>query len=110
MELTNDVYTSLTKYFSLLKKTGYKSYKQVEELLVLIFIEELLNGPLSQFISEEDYNSIANSLECLYGSCMIAYPDYKKAISEVLHKAPDYNRVTEDGTLRSLRKGLRILS
>jgi hypothetical protein len=111
MEFTNEVYDAINRYFSLLKHTGYKPYKQVDNLLVMVFIEELLEGPLSQYITEKDYNSIVNSLYCLYGTCMIPFPDYKKAIDEVLAKSPDKYRATEDGAFRvSETIGLRIMS
>lgn len=111
MEFTNEAYDAINRYFSLLKHTGYKPYSQVENLIIMTFIEEMLDGPLSQFITERDYNSIINSLYCLYGTCMIPFPDYKKAIAEVQDKSPDKYRTTEDGTFRvSEIIGLRIMS
>jgi hypothetical protein len=111
MEFTNEVYNAINRYYSLLKLTGYKSYREVEHLLIMTFLEELLDGPLSQFITERDYNSIVNSQYCLYGTCMIPFPDYKKAIAETVVKQPDKYRITEDGVFRvSDTIGLRIMS
>lgn len=100
MELTNEVYDSVNKYFSVLSHTGYKPYNEVEQLLAFIFIEEIIYGPLSWYITEEDYNIINNSLDCLYGSCMIPFPDYKKAVASIIHKLPEEYRITETGVLR----------
>lgn len=100
MELTNEVYNSVNKYFSVLKNLGYKSYNSVEQLLIFTFIEELLYSPLSQFITEKDYNDISNSLYCLYGSCMISFPDYKRSIDQTINNIPDRFRITDNGTLR----------
>lgn len=100
MELTNEVYNSVNRYFSVLKHTGYKPDKDVEQLLVFIFIEEMLYGPLSQYITEEDYKSITNALYCLYGSCTIPFPDYKRSIDLPINKVLDEYRITENGTLR----------
>lgn len=83
MELTNEVYDSLRRYFSALTHFGYKSYSQVNSLLIFIFIEELLCGPMAEYVTEEDYKYISDSLYCLYGkSCLIPYPSYKKSIED----------------------------
>lgn len=111
MELTNEVYSSVNKYFSVLSHTGYKSYAEVDELLIFTFIEELLYGPLSQYITEQDYNIITDSLDCLYGSCMIPFPAYKKSITGITKKLPNRYRVTESGVLRSIdTQNLRVKS
>jgi hypothetical protein len=111
MEVSNELYEAIKRYYSLLSKTGYRPYSQVEQLIIFIFIEELLNGSFNQYITEEDYNIIAKSLNCLYGSCMIPYPTYKKAISEVLKHQPYKFRTTESGVFRVAETiGLRIIS
>lgn len=101
MELTNEVYNSVNRYFSVLSHTGYKPDKEVEQLLIFTFLEEVLYGPLSQFITEEDYKVITNSLYCLYGSCMIPFPDYKKSFDSTVNRMLDEYRITETGVLRS---------
>lgn len=100
MELANYVHESLNKYFSSLKYSGYKSYNEVNKLLILVFIEELLNGAMSKYITDEDYKIINNSMNCLYGSCMIPYPVYRNRISHVVDRALHKHRVTETYTLR----------
>ncbi len=82
MELTNETYDALNRYFSVLSHVGYKSYNGVYKLIALIFIEEMLCSPMSEFITEEDYKLITNSVNCLYGSCMIPFSIYKKGISD----------------------------
>lgn len=99
-EFTNEVYEALNRYFCTLTKTGYKSYTEVNQLLILTFMEELLYGPLSAYITEDDYKIITNSLDCLYGSCMIPYPVYKESFSNVVPKLPDKYRITENDILR----------
>lgn len=80
MEFTHEVSNSVNNYFSVLTNTGYKSYNEVYKLLVMVFIEELLCGTMSEFITEDDYKIIYNGINCLYGDCMIPFPDYKKGI------------------------------
>lgn len=101
MEVTNDVLNVLNRYFHTLSVLGYKKDKDVYNLIVYLFLEELLCGSMSQFITEKDYNIIDKALYCLYGtSCMMPYPDYKKTYLDVVKSAPDEYRISEDGILR----------
>lgn len=99
-EFKVDVYDSIEKYFNTLSTTGYKSYSEVNKLLVMIFIEELLYGPLSQYITEDDYNTIIKAMYCFYGSCMISYPTYKREVDKVANTLLKEFRITEDNILR----------
>lgn len=78
MVLHNKTYDALNNYFSLLSHTGYKSYNEVYKLLVLSFIEEMISSNMKEYITEEDYKYISSMMECLYGSCMIPYPNNNK--------------------------------
>lgn len=93
MEFTLETYNSLGRYFSTLSYTGYKSYNKVYSLLIMIFIEELLCGPMSEFITEEDYSTISNGVNCLYGDCMIPYPTYKEGLNDKVIGVPYSCRV-----------------
>lgn len=110
MELLNDVFNSVDKYFTTLSHTGYISYKRVEELLVYTFIEELLNT-MSEYIDDKDYTIIMNSLECLYGtSCTIPYPVYIQTVSNIEKSEPDSIRITETDIIRFKDSSTRIVS
>lgn len=101
MEVTNDVFSTVNRYFHTISNLGYKKDKDVNRLIIYLFLEEFLCGPMSQFITEKDYNTIDKALYCLYGtSCMIPYPDYKKAYSEVIKSMPDEYRISENEILR----------
>lgn len=100
MELIDEVYCSIDRYFSTLSHTGYKSYNEVYRLLIFAFIEELLYGPLSTYITEEDYKHISKSLDCIYGSCIISFPNYKKSFDSVVKRMPGEYRISEDDILR----------
>lgn len=78
MVLHDKTYNSLNNYFLLLSHTGYKSYSEVYKLIVLSFIEEMISGNMKEYITEEDYKYISSAMECLYGSCIIPYPDNNK--------------------------------
>lgn len=72
-----EVYNSLTSYFTSLKNIGYRKQSEVNKLLVFITIQEVLDNDFRGLVSEEDYDIINKALYCLYGStCLIPYPDY----------------------------------
>lgn len=100
MGITNDVSNSLMQYFNTLMHTGYKSYNEVEKLVIYICIEEILTGPMSFFITEEDYKIINKALYCLYGTCLIPYPTYIKGINSIKKSQPNRYRYSEDNIIR----------
>ena len=98
------------RYFNTLSKLGYKSYSDVDKLLVLSIIEDILSGELSFFVTEEDYRSITNVLYCIMGNnCLIDLPSYDtwdSAIHENKNRGSyrltegDVLRITEDSIFR----------
>lgn len=100
MELLDEVYSTVNKYFSILPHTGYKSYAEVDKLLIFTFIEELLYSPLSQYVTDKDYRAIEEALYCLYGTCMIPFPTYKKAVAEIPKRVFDKYRLSESSLLK----------
>lgn len=106
MEVTNDALNAVNKYFHTLSNLGYKKDKEVNSLIILLFLEEFLCSPMAQFITEQDYNTIDKALYCLYGtSCMIPYPDYKKTYIDVIKSMPDEYRISENEILRMTETG-----
>ena len=100
-ELSNIAYTGVCNYFQTLATFGYKGYKEVNKLLVLLFIEDLLRSSFSLYIDEEDYKTITNVLYCLFGStCLIPYPEFAVNTSLVQALNNITPRVTEDDILR----------
>ena len=97
---------AITRYFTTLSQFGYKSYSDVDKLMVLVFMEEMLAGELSYFVTEEDYRYIINALYCLAGStCMIDFPMFESYDSLVhVTKAGYIPRITEDSILRSTQE------
>ena len=98
------------RYFNTLSKLGYKSYSDVDKLLVLSIIEDILSGELSFFVTEEDYRSITNAIYCIMGNnCLIDLPSYDtwdSAIHENKNRGSyrltegDILRITEDSIFR----------
>lgn len=75
MDLTNLSYEALHRYFTRLAWSGYVNYKDVDSLIILIYIQEILE----EFdLDEDELNIIIQALSCLQGSsCMIPYTGCK---------------------------------
>lgn len=99
--LTIQSYESVNKYFNALSKLGYFDYSHVYKLLLLLFVEDIIDGNFVDLIPEEDYRVIANCLYCIYGtSCLVPYQAYLTTIE--VSKAPNYDkfRTSEDSEFR----------
>lgn len=111
MEISDNLSNSLTHYFNALEHTGYRPYGEVYNLLAYVIIEEMLTGPMSEFIDEKDYKMINNALYCLYGTCLIPYPHYLNGIAEVRSRRLERLRITEENVTRiSESSALRVES
>lgn len=65
------------KYFINLSQFGQSKKIDDNSLLVLMLINNLLNGPTKSFITESDYKIMDLALNCLYGkSCLIPFSEY----------------------------------
>lgn len=99
--LTDLADVSIGNYFKTLSTFGYKGYREVDKLLVLLYIEELLTGPFSLYVTEGDYRTIVNVLYCLFDStCLIPYPEFSVNTSLVQDFSAFTPRITEDSNLR----------
>ena len=61
--MDNQVYESLVRYFTMLSIYGYKSYQEVYKVLVLLFINELINNDFYGIMTEADYRDMENAVE-----------------------------------------------
>jgi len=75
-EIDTVIINGLDRYFNTLCNVGYVNDDKVNRLLLLIFINEMLSGDFSHYITDDDYQSILNVLYCL-GNCMIDMPSFK---------------------------------
>ena len=102
---------TIDNYYNILEQTGYYNYSSVCKILVLSFIDDLLNTEFNSFISEDDYKLIANILNCFTSSdCLIPYSEfteYTNVTNSSIDKndnpsvlASYSNRITEDYNLR----------
>ena len=93
---------AVRRYFNTLSAFGYKSYDDVNKLLLLLLLDELLKEPFSYNVTEEDYKAITNSINCLYGStCLIDFPVYESYDSIIHDINTNYKiRSSQDDLLR----------
>lgn len=65
------VQESLSRYFNILSKIGYKDYNSVYKLILLIYIQELLNNECIE-PTNNDIRILNNTITCLTNStCLI---------------------------------------
>lgn len=102
---------TIDNYYNILEQTGYYNYSSVCKILVLSFIDDLLNTEFNSFISEDDYKLIADILNCFTSfDCLIPYSEfteYTNVTNSSIDKndnpsvlASYSNRITEDYNLR----------
>ena len=95
--MVNIAYEAVNRYFNHLSNVGYFKQSDVNKLILITFIQELLDQDFRGLVSENDYDAINRALYCLYGSsCLIPYPDYYKnktngvmytgSMSELVHR------------------------
>lgn len=73
------IYEGLNRYFHALGLKGYMPFKDMQKLLILIFLRDFVFHDYRATLSLEDYHIIERALDCLYGTtCLIPYPDYLK--------------------------------
>ena len=66
-------FDSLVKYFNVLGETGYISNSITDSLIIYLFINDILTGPLGQYVTEEDYKTILQVVDCLKDGCIIPF-------------------------------------
>ena len=102
---------TIDNYYNILEQTGYYNYSSVCKILVLSFIDDLLNTEFNSFISEDDYKLIADILNCFNSSdCLIPYSEFIEYNNTVKGSVDEEesspvlssysNRITEDYNLR----------
>lgn len=108
MAVEEKVFNSLDRYYSTLSITGYAKQKDINKLLVFNFIRNFLQEDTGYYITEDDYKSINNALNCIYGStCLIPYPEYKKSISSIGYRMNPVIRYTESNIVRFTEDNIR---
>lgn len=101
-ELNEELLNSLNIYFSTLSKFGYVNYTDVNKLIVISFLQDIVEGLFTDLISEADYKVITNAINGLKGSsCLLPYKEYYREVSLKLKNNLLYPRITEEYMLRT---------
>ena len=98
---------TLNKYFDILSKAGYVKNKEVNKVIILIFLSRLLND-FSEYITEEDYNDIIKSVYCL-SDCLIRLPKYNVFKDSIIHHKSNDGlilRLTDDNLNRFMEHNM----
>lgn len=101
-------YTGLQNYFHAVSVFGYKSYKEVSKLLTLLFIDDVLDGSLSYYVTDDDYRLFTEVLYNMFGTtCLVPYPEFKCNVTlnqdlTLLPRVSENNiiRISEDEAIR----------
>ena len=71
VDITNQTYKAVDRYFKILSATGHVSKNASDRLMTLVFLEDILTGDMSQFLTDSDLNLIKSVLPCVSDGCMI---------------------------------------
>ena len=97
------------RYFNVLQQTGYINDSDVNKLLLLLFLNDFLNG-YSYYITDEDYAKINSIIRCLSNTtCLVPYMEYK----EIMKGRPSQGtyRITTEDVLRDTQDyNLRLVN
>lgn len=113
--ITCAAFKAISRYFTTLSQYGYKSYNDVDKLIVLLYIEELLSGEIDILVPEKDLRVIQNAICCLTGTtCLIPFMG-KSTEDTIFHKyqgafIPRYTNPDKDNPRSSISGELRIKS
>lgn len=100
--ITEISHNSLTRYFKTLKNLGYLNKTETDRVLIISFIEEMLNDKFSDFITAEDYEIIVNTVnKIVSNSCIIDFPSFH-VYTELVQDIRVHNKIraTEQGYTR----------
>ena len=110
--VTQQALDALDTYFKTLEQTGYMRYDSVAGILGLLLVDDFLNTDMNTFVTEDDYQTMASFLYCIYGrNCLVPYPQFVKEIPQIgtiLPKGGGFQpfRITENGIYRPTENGL----
>lgn len=101
VDITKIVSKGINNYYDSLSILGYRPQSDIDKLIVLMFIEEVLTQDMRIFVTEEDYKVIDKALNCLYGDCLVPFPQYKAGkLSSFTDGGIVSPRITEGSNIR----------
>ena len=102
MDINELTLIGIKNYYKVLKSSGFLSYNQVYQLLLLSFIDDLFQDDFSWYITEEDYILLTSIVDCLSkGTCIIPFnilPTHTEPINHYLEATP--TRISEKDIIK----------
>ena len=111
--IESDTLGAYDRYFNKLSNFGKSSDSDIQTIMLLSFINGIVNGPMKEFVDEGDYQVLNKVLQCLQGhTCLIDYHDFELKRSIIFDSSPfnvlsvkilengKDNRFTEDNNIR----------
>lgn len=91
----------IMNYFEYLFTFGYMDYNNVYRLLAVLFIDDLLQSDMKEFITQKDYRTLVNTIHCqLQNTCL--FGDKVEIIGDMAL----IPRLTEDAIIRITEDGM----
>lgn len=91
----------IINYFEYLFVFGYMDYSNVYRLLTILFIDDLLQSDMKEFITQKDYKTLVNTIYCqIYNTCL-----FENKV-EVIGDMTIIPRLTEDDIVRISEDGM----
>lgn len=109
-KFTNVVLTGIIRYINKLSNFGSKNTYDKNSLIIMLFINQIINGPMGSFVTEEDYRIIDRLMYYLNSkSCIVNYNSFvlKDSIFNY-RKDKSQPKLTETDSLRKTDIGVRF--
>ncbi len=115
MDYINNAYNSLRHYFDTLEWTGSYDMKETMNLLIYCFVvDEIFNGSLYQYLTDEGLAQFMKMFRCIYNGCLINNEEEHIRLSRPKPNYTDVRtrhtelseiRITEDSKTRTIESG-----
>lgn len=99
---------ALNSYFKTLRYKGYLNKSEIHKILILSFIEEIIDDKFFEYITESDYNTMINAIyRMVPNSSIIKFPSYD-VYTDLVQDIRTYNkfRASEDNNIRLSKGGI----
>jgi hypothetical protein len=109
-DVKNVALEALKEYFNILKYKGYLKKEEIHKVLIVSFIEEILEDKFFEYITEEDYNIMISTIyKMIPSSCTLKFPSFNTYFNLVndiktsnrFRASLDYPRISEKGIVRT---------
>ena len=103
LDLTNTIYTALLRHFANLSIFGYTDQKSTDMLLVLIELNDFIEGNKGQLVTESENTTLENVLMQICHICLVDYPVGESLLNPIV-ESTIINR-DEDNILKLREQG-----